>query len=269
MGGQGIILGGMQAPYFTIIVPLTLNRSHLLPLTLDSLMTEQGPFEVIVVDGTLGAAFLNHLPLANTTYIRARKLNVFAMINQALPLAKGHYIHIVFPGEYYTWRKGLSFMMKMIQAYDFPDLIYTVRVTRHQFGQPTIDAHPLAMNDLKQGSLSSNLLSIWFHKETLLILGGFNEKYAIQGGFDTVCRYFLTPTLRKVFVRRILTDYEYRRPHSKWVIKASLEFLSISLVRFGPNRYLMNWLMRNCLRLFQFLWKIIRGSFWKRHTIYE
>jgi hypothetical protein len=261
----------MQTPFFTLIITLTERMSYLFPYTLDSLISQLGaaPFEVIIVDGTKGKVHLHHLPVVNVQIVQTKSTNIFAMVNEVLPLAKGQYIHCMTPGEYYTSKKTLAFMMKIIHGYDFPDLLYTTRVVRHQFGQPSIDAQPLLVNDLKKGAIPTSMLPFWFRKETLLMLGGFNEKYVIQGGYDIICRYFLAPTLRKAFVRRILTDYEYRKQPSKWVIDQHLETFWISLGHFGPTRYLLSWLMQNCLRLFLFLWKIVRGSFWKRHVIYE
>jgi len=260
----------MPAPFLTIIIPITPRVSYLLPFTLESLISQQGtaPFEVIIIDGSKGQVPLSHLPLQNIKVLQG-KGNIFSMLNQACAVAKGQFIHFLSPGEFYTSKKALSFMMKIIHAYDFPDLLYTTRVVRHQFGQPTIDADPLWINDLKKGKIPTSLLSFWFRKETLLILGGFNEKYEIQGGYDMLCRYFRAPTLRKAFVRRILTDYEYRKQSTQWIIEQHRETFWISLVHFGPTLHLLSSLVQNCLRLFRYLWKIVRESFWKRHTIYE
>ena len=233
-------------------------------------MIQEGgvPFEVIIIDGTKEGASLQHLPLEHVTVLRAKSLNPFAMFNEALALAKGMYIHFLNPGEFYIAKKTLAFMKKMIHAHDFPDLLNTDWMIRHSFGQPTVDTDPLQLCDLKRAHLPTSLQPFWLRKDSLLMLGGFQEKYTIQGGYDLICRYFKAPTLRKAFVRRIMTDYEYRKPSSKWIFHQWLETFWISLVHFGPSLYLLGWLIENALRLMRFSWKIFCCAFWKHHVAY-
>ncbi len=260
----------MLSPFFTVIITLTDRLSYLFPFTLDSLILQQGnaSFEVIIVDAAKGKVRLDHLPLERVTILTAGSSNPSTMLNQALALAKGHYVHCMKPGEFYMSKKALAFATKIIHAYDFPDLMYTARMVRHSFGQPTVEMQPLLQNDLKRGDATASLQPFWFRREALLMLGGFNQKYPIQGGYDLICRYFLAPTLRKAFIRRVLTDYEYRKPPSKWILAQYLETFWISFTHFGPSSHLLAWLLQNCLRLFRFSWKIVRASFWKRHATY-
>lgn len=260
----------MLNPFFTVIITLTDKLSYLLPFTLDSLLLQKGSasFEVIIVDGSKGKVSLHHLPLENVTILKSESSNPSCMLNQALSIAKGHYIHCLMPGEFYMAKKALVFATKIIHAYDFPDLIYTARLVRHSFGQPTVDMQPLSLADLKRGNASPSLQAFWLRREAIVMLGGFNPKYEIQSGYDAICRFFLAPTLRKAFVRRVLTDYEYRMPPSKYVFHSCLETFKISFTHFGPTLHLLTWLAQNCLRLCRFSWKIIRASFWKRHAAY-
>jgi hypothetical protein len=260
----------MLNPFFTVIITLTDKLSYLFPFTLDSLISQKGSasFEVIIVDGSKGKVALQHLPLENIVILQAESSNLSCMLNQALSFAKGHYIHCMLPGEFYMSKKALAFATKIIHAYDFPDLMYTARMVRHSFGQPTVDMQPLSLGDLKRGQAAPSLQSFWFRREAVVMLGGFKLKYEIKSGYDAICRFFLAPTLRKAFVRRVLTDYEYRMPPSKYVLKSCLETFWISFTHFGPTPHLFVCLVQNCLRLFSFLWKIVRASFWKRHVAY-
>jgi hypothetical protein len=260
----------MITPFFTIIVPLTKRLSYLFPFTLDSLIAQRGTssFEVIIVDATEGKALLHHLSLDQVTVIPAQSDNLFAMLNLALKRARGQYTHILSPGEFYMSKKALAFVAKIIHAYDFPDLLYSARMMRHSFGQPTIDIYPIKENDLKGARIPTTLQPFWFRSQTLEMIGGFNEKYQIQGGFELICRYFQSPTLKKAFVKRVITDYEYRKPTPRWIIRQCLETFWISLAKFGPTLHLFAWLIQNCLRLFRFSWKIARIAFWKRHVAY-
>ncbi len=260
----------MVNPFFTVIITLTDKMSYLFPFTLDSLILQKGSasFEVIIVDGSKGKVPLHHLTLENVQVVQSDSSNPSCMLNKALSMAKGHYVHCMLPGEFYISKRALAFATKIIHAHDFPDLIYTARMVRHSFGQPTVDMKPLSLGDLKKGQSAVSLQSYWFRREALLMLGGFNPKYQIQGGYDAICRFFLAPTLKKSFVRRILTDYEYRMLPSKYVLQSCLETFWISFTHFGPTLHLFAWAIQNCLRLFRFSWKIVRASFWKRHVAY-
>jgi len=260
----------MLNPFFTVIITLTDKLSYLFPFTLDSLILQKGSasFEVIIVDGSKGKVPLNHLPLENVTIVQSASSNPACMLNQALKLAKGNYIHCMMPGEFYMSKKALAFATKIIHAYDFPDLMYTARMVRHSFGQPTVDINPLSIGDLKKGQAAPSLQPFWLRREALVMLGGFNPKYEIKSGYDVICRFFLAPTLKKAFVRRVLTDNEYRMPSSKYVLQSCFETFCVSFTHFGPTPHLFVWLVQNCLRLFRFSWKIIHASFWKRHAPY-
>ncbi len=252
-------------PFFTIIIPLTEKLAYLFPFTLDglTLQKEAPSFEVIIVDGSHGKVPLHHLSLENVKILQTHTSNLFAMINQALPLAQGNYIHCLGPGEFYMSQTALSFVMKMIQAYEFPDLVTTAWIVRHHFGQPTVKISPLEMEDLKNGQIHPSLHPFWFRKETLVMLGGFSEKYQIQGGYDLLVRFFEAPTLRKTFVKRVLTDYEYRKPPSKWILIQCLETFKVYFRYFGPTYYLFLWLLKNYLRLMRFFWITARAAFLK------
>jgi len=257
----------MTKPFFSIVVVLTDKNSYLLPFTLDSIAHEkkEASFEVIIVDGTRGVVLTN-LPVEGVKVVKSVSERMGVMLNQGLKLASGEYVHFLFPGEFYASNQALVFIKKMIQGYHGPDLIYTPRRVRHQFGQPTVDLLSLSIKILKRGEVPWSLQANFFRKETLVMLGGFSGEYEIEWAYDLLCRLFLEPTLRKAFVKRVLTDYEYRKVSPDWILKQSLETARISFKHFGLTRYLFVWIMQNCLCLFRFLWRIIRASFWKKHV---
>lgn len=254
-------------PFFSIVVVLTEKNSYLLPFTLDSIahLEDGSSFEVVVVDGTRGAA-LDNLPLEGVRIVKKQGLTVPEMMNAALKKSQGDYVHFLFPGEFYTSDEALTFMRKMIQGYEFPEMIQTPRRVRHQFGLPTIDLFPLSTKILKRGDVPWSLQSYFFRRETLLMMGGFSKEYEIAWGYDLLCRLFLVPILRTVFVRRVLTDYEYRRAGREWIWKQSKEMARVAYVNFGLTWNLFAWVIKNCLRVIRFSWKIIRASFGKNYA---
>ena len=189
----------MFNPFFTVIITLTDKLSYLFPFTLESLILQKGSasFEVIIVDGSKGKISLNHLPLDNVTILQSENSNPSCMLNQALNVAKGQYIHCMMPGEFYMSKKALSFATKIIQAYDFPDLLHTARMARHSFGQPTVDMQPLSMADLKKGQIVPSLQAFWLRREALMMLGGFKQKYEIQGGLRCDLQIFSCSNAKK------------------------------------------------------------------------
>jgi hypothetical protein len=262
-----ITLDQMTKPFFSIVIVLTDKNSYLLPFTLDSIAREENDssFEVIIVDGSRGVV-LSNLPVEGVKLIKSMSERMGVMLNQGLMHASGEYIHYLFPGEFYASNQALVFIKKMIQGYHFPDLIYTPRRVRHQFGQPTVDLLPLTIPILKQAEVPWNLQAYFFRRETIVILGGFSDEYEIEWGYDLLCRLFLEPMLRKAFVKRVLTDYEYRKTTPDWIVRRSIETTRISFKHFGLTRYLFLWMMQNCLCLFRFSWRIVHASFWNKHV---
>lgn len=256
----------MTTPFFSLIIVLTEKNSYLLPFTLDSIAHEQRCYEVAIVDGTGGKVVLDHLPVEGVKIIRSRQGSLPQMMNLAMKEVSGEYLHFLMPGEFYIWDEALNYMRKMIQGYNFPDLVYTPRRVRHHFGQPVMDLFPLTTKNLKRGEFHWSLQSYFFRRESLLMMGGFSEKYGIKWGYDVICRFFLASTLTKVYVKRLITDYEYRRETSNWIWKESVETAQISFKYFGLSGQLLAWMMQNCLRLFRFLWKMIRLSCWKKYA---
>jgi hypothetical protein len=126
----------MVNPFFTVIIMLTDKMSYLFPFTLDSLILQKGSasFEVIIVDGSKGKVPLHHLPLDNVQVVLSESSNPSCMLNKALSMAKGHYVHCLMPGEFYISKRALAFATKIIHAHDFPDLIYTARIEGQAIG---------------------------------------------------------------------------------------------------------------------------------------
>ena len=72
--------------------------------------------------------------------------------------------------------------------------------------------------------------------------------------------------MRKVFMRRILTDYEYRRFSAKKIIEQFWETLVIISKHFGLSKALIWWAAQNHLYLFRWWMKSVKSIFWKTKT---
>ncbi len=258
-------------PLFSIIVPINDQNVHLLSFTLDSI-AQQGldSYEVIIIDGqskehslTIFEAYQPRLARIYTALDR----NFSAMLNKGVDLASGRYLHFLQPGEFYLSRNAFRFLKEFIDLNSTPDLIYTGCILRHSQALPQQFFKPITIEDLKGVKIPLGLQAYWFRKETILRLGKFDTRYRIQSGFDMVCRLYCHPELRKVFMRRILTDYEYRLAKPTWIMRQLFETLVIIFRQFGFSKAVFFWIANNQFRLIRWWSKNIKSAFWKRRPI--
>jgi len=221
-------------------------------------------FEVILIDGTRTGLSSPQIPGVSLRILPAARPALAVMRNQAILEAEGHYLHFLNPGEFYISARVFSFVERVAKLHDFPDLLYGGGFIRHSLDPPTVFFRQIQMRQLQEAGLPHSLQLYWFRKETIQMMGRFCEKFEIEGGFDLICRLYASNALRKVFMRRILTDYEYRRPSKQWVVRRFQEGLTISFLHFGFNRFLFLWVGKNCLRLVRWWWKMIKSSFWRK-----
>lgn len=258
-------------PYFSIIIPITDRNAHLLPFTMDSIASQRfDAYEVIVIDGqtkehslAIFDAYSPRIAHIDTTLDR----NLSAMLNKGVDLSKGEYLHFLQPGEFYISQNSFISLKEFVNENRSPDLIYTGFVIRHSLTPPQQIFRQIELEDLKGAKIPYRLEAYWFKKDAILITGKFNPAYQIQGGFDLICRFYCNSTLRKVFMRRILTDYEYRLQKPKWILRQLYEMLLIIFRHFGFSKAVVFWIAQNHLRLIRWWSRSIKGAFWKRHSM--
>ncbi len=227
--------------FFTIALIITDQTAYLLPFTLDGLSKQDfHDYEVLKITD---------------------QGNISEMMNEAIAQAKGEYIHFLLPGEFYTSTRALSVIAQEIRAHAHPELLSLGYTERHSLAPPQTFIQPLSMKDLKKGRFGMSLLSHFFRTETLLSLGGFNPDYEVQGGFDMICRLYEDSHIRKTFIRRVLTDYEYRLPPPKQVVAQFFEAFLIIFRHFGLNKALIWWTAQNNLRLVRWWFKSVQRAF--------
>ena len=260
-----------HTPYVSVIVPITDQNVHLLSFTMDSIASQAfGAFEVIVVDGQTrehSLAIFDAYRHCVARFYTALDRNLSAMLNKGAELAKGKFLHFLQPGEFYISRNSLLILKEFVQQSSEPDLVYTGCIIRHSLSPPQQLFHPIEEETLKGAKVPYSLQAYWFKKEAVRLTGKFNTAYLIQGGFDLICRFHRNPTLRKVFLRRILTDYEYRLRKPKWILRQIFETLVIIFRHFGLSKAVFFWIAQNHFRLISWWSKSIKGAFWKRHEL--
>jgi hypothetical protein len=188
------------------------------------------------------------------------------MFNKGADLAQGQYLHFMQPGEFYISRNAFRFLKDFIEKSQSPDFIHTGSVVRHSQTLPQQLFKQIEEEDLKGAKIPQGLQACWFRKEAVLFSGKFDTRYRIQGGFDLICRLYRSPTLQKAFMRRILTDYEYRLSKPKWIIRQLFETLLIISRQFGFSKAALFWVAQNHLRLARWWLKSVKSAFWKRHS---
>jgi hypothetical protein len=258
-------------PYFSIIIPITDCNIHLFPFTMDSIASQRfDSYEVIVIDGqtkehslSIFDAYRHHLARVDT----ALGCNLSEMLNEGIDLSQGKYLHFLQPGEFYISQNSLHFLKEFINENHSPDLIYTGSVIRHSLTPPEQLFRQIELEDLKGAKIPYRLEAYWFQKDAILMTGKFNPAYQIQGGFDLICRFYRYPTLRKVFIRRILTDYEYRLQKPKWILHQLYETLVIIFRHFGFSKAAVFWIAQNHLRFICWWSRSIKEAFWKHHSM--
>lgn len=259
-------------PFFTVVVVITDRNAHMVSLTMDCIAAQSfHPFEVIVIDGQVQEHSLEIFDAYKTIISRiyhALDLNLYSMMNKGISLAQGPYMHFLMPGEFYISRHAFSFVREFIEQQQQPDLVCCGSIIRHSFSPPQIILQNTTLEELKGSRLSASLQAYWFRKEALISIGKFNTGFEIQGGQDMICRFFLNPSMKVTFMRRILTDYEYRRPSPKKIIQQFWETLLIICRHFGLSKAVIWWAAQNHLRLFRWWIKSIKSAFWKSNARY-
>jgi len=253
---------------FSVVILLNDQNAYLLPFTLNSVSEQTfSSHEVIIIDSRKEKVdhevFKN--TLAHLTSIQSfSDVNLYAMMNEGIKAAKGRYLHFLVPGEFYLSCHGLSLVKECLEHHHFPDLVYSGYIIRHSLSPPQTVFKQISSEDLKGGKLPMSLLAFWMKKEALLSVGLFDKKFEMQGGIDLICRFYRRNDLKKIFLKRILTDYEYRRPPPKKVLRQQWETLLILWRHFGISKALFLWVARNHVRLFLWWLKNLKAAFWRR-----
>lgn len=222
-------------PTVSVIIP-TRNCSASIALTLESIVEQRYPgLEIIAID----AGSTDHTLEILSSYPDTIRLgavmtdNFYEMINKGIEMAKGDYVNILYPGDFYIHHHTLLDIMTMASEHDKPHLVYCGTLLRDGKSPVKFLLRHLDLELLRKGQQPTSLQGCWFRKDTFDKIGLFSTKYHLRGGFELLCRFCLSNEFRSTSLRRALTDYDLRWVTSRSVITHFIETFMIIFQYFG------------------------------------
>ena len=191
--------------------------------------------------------------------------DVYPILNQGIALAKGDYLNVLFPGDFYIHPQTLLQMMSLSVQKQMPDLIYCGTLLRDGRSEVKFFFRHFTSYLLKRGQQPTSLQACWFKKDLFETLGNFCTDYRMRGGYDLFCRFYLHPSLRHVAFRRAFIDFDLRGVTSSMVIRHFWETGRAIYTYFGSLN-VMRWLFRQKdVKRFAKLWfRRLRTAFIER-----
>jgi hypothetical protein len=253
-----------QSPEPLISIVLVICRfPHLAVLTLDSIMeqTEQN-FEIIVVEQDISDSELedlqNHAQSKIKTITSCRGMSFSTMKNIGLKVAKGQYVHFLYPGEVYISKFSLSYLKGFLKDNDFPSIACFSYLLRDGISPSIAICQPFSLDFFNEVKIPARLDALWFSREMLNELGGFDERYQYRECFDILCRVFADKKYSVAFARRVLTDYEFHKKTAQEALEFASETIFIIYRNFGVIKTI-KWILlqdhfkvlKHCLRKFK------------------
>ena len=220
-----------EFPPLSIILP-TLNCAQSVTLTLESILSQDYPdFEVIIIEGGSEDRTLEIIKGFRDERIKIFSVSSHAryeMLNKGISQMSGQYVCFMFPGDFYIHHDTLRFMMSIALEHALPDLVYCGTLIRDGRNEVKILYRELNDKMLQRGNQPTSLQSCWFKKNVFKEIGKFNPDYTLRGGFDLLCRFVKTRSLRHASAYRVLTDYDLRQVSRRMVLRHFWEtFLTV------------------------------------------
>jgi glycosyltransferase involved in cell wall biosynthesis len=256
-----------EYPKVSIILP-TYNCRDIVSITLEKVLEQSYPnLEVIVVDAGSQDSTLEVIKRFRDDRVEiysTSEQNRYSQINTGLTQAKGEYINILFPGDYYLHKNTLTLMMELAIQNEHPSLVFCGTLLRREKSEPEILYRKLSLPLLKQGKQPTSLQACWFKKRVFQEIGKFNTTYKLRGGFDFLCRYCKKLNHKTVSKNRILLDYDLKRASQKETLTHFKETYRIIKTHFGQLRAL-KWLFiqEDIHHLFKELMNRIKSALFK------
>jgi Glycosyltransferases involved in cell wall biogenesis len=232
-------------PKVTVIIP-TYNSALLLPLTLESLLSQDYPeLEIVVVDASSEDRTIEAVKSYGSEKIRVYSVSQFQpfeMLNRGISLATGEYINFLNPGDLYLFKGTLKFMMGLALSNGNPDVLCAASLVRVRGLEVSLWSAPLNLENLSYGEEPTFLKSCFFEKSLFQQIGKFDPSYRLRGDFDLFCRFCLKGDLKSVSTSRVVVDTDEKGLQRKEIWENFKETWKILYRNFGLKRAL-RWLM--------------------------
>ena len=253
-------------PFLSIVLTV-LKLPHLVPLTLESILSQtEKAFEIIIVEKGLTEkeiqTFKEYAPKNIRIFSCRSSLSSF-MKNQGFCNAKGKYVQFVKPGNIFLSKHVLSYLVEKAEKKNFPDFFYCSFLSR-EGDVPEVKKHGFSYKSLVRGDMPARLESCFFEKKVLTRLKGFDRRYLYQDEFDFFSRLFLAKKFNHVFVNRVLMDYEIEKKTTKTVLQYGWDMARVIFHHFGFGKALFWCLFCKKFRLIRIWIKAFQESLWKR-----
>lgn len=261
-------LADSECPKISIIIP-AYNNAQKIAFTIDSLIKQRYPdFEIIVIDAGSQDRTLEIVKSFHEDRIRLSSVtgyNRYEMVNKGISLARGAYVNILFPGDYYIHIDTLMIMMQLAATHHHPSLVYCGCLIREAKREVKVLYRHLDLHLLKMGQQPTSLQSIWFKSTLFGVIGKFNSRLTLRGGYDLICRFMLSKDPVYASTSRVLTDYDLRGVTRKMVVMHFRETFSVLKIHFGWLD-VIRWLFRQneVSRYFKLLGKSVKVAVFGR-----
>lgn len=176
------------------IVTVNLNNSEGLEKTLKSIFEQTWQnFELIVIDGGSKDGSKEHLEKHESQmayWVSEKDEGIYNGMNKGLRKCKGNYVVFMNSGDYFLSPDSLKLCFEII-SYNDADIFYGQIKIDDEGSEKTI-TYPskLSLNYLKKRVI--NHQACFFKIETMLNLGGYNEKYHLAADYH----YYLIAYLK-------------------------------------------------------------------------
>lgn len=222
-------------PKVSIIIP-TCNSSTLISPTIESVLEQNYPdFELLIIDAS------DDRTLDIIRSFRSEKIRIYSvgdcrryqMLNKGISQAEGEYINFLFPGDFYLHPSSIKLLLSLALDEDKPTMVYCGTLLRQAKEETKVLYRPLTLDLLKRGQQPTSLQSCIFRTDFLSEVGKFDPTYNMRGGFELLCRLFLSRGFRYGSINRVLTDYDLRAITRYMVFEHFWETMSIIYRYFG------------------------------------